>query len=316
MELRDYKEGDEHLIIELFELVFKQKMSLNQWLWRFRQNPAGKHMIKLMWEGEQLIGHYAVSPVIMMVDGVETLTAHSLTTMTHPDFGGRGIFKALSLALYDDLENKLGCKAIWGYPNNNSHFGFIKSLGWSNIAVIHTLGMEASQLKINENKINSKVFENFSSDHSEFVQSKLAENFPVYIDRSQAYLNWRFVEKPAVAYKKFEFEHQGKKGVIVTKVYPSNQPNKFDLNIVECFMDDYSNLHNCIDFIIKEYALEFARITVWKNLFDKDHLEFEKNGFVPVAPQTYLGARIHSTMPASFENYKNWYTAMGDSDVF
>ena len=316
MELRDYKEGDEHLIIELFELVFKQKMSLNQWLWRFRQNPAGKHMIKLMWEGEQLIGHYAVSPVIMMVDGVETLTAHSLTTMTHPDFGGRGIFKALSLALYDDLENKLGCKAIWGYPNNNSHFGFIKSLGWSNIAVIHTLGMEASQLKINENKINSKVFENFSSDHSEFVQSKLAENFPVYIDRSQAYLNWRFVEKPAVAYKKFEFEHQGKKGVVVTKVYPSNQPNKFDLNIVECFMDDYSNLHNCIDFIIKEYALEFARITVWKNLFDKDHLEFEKNGFVPVAPQTYLGARIHSTMPASFENYKNWYTAMGDSDVF
>ncbi|MGV8995277.1 MAG: GNAT family N-acetyltransferase [Flavobacterium sp.] len=316
MELRDYKEGDEHLIIELFELVFKQKMSLNQWLWRFRQNPAGKHMIKLMWEGEQLIGHYAVSPVIMMVDGVETLTAHSLTTMTHPDFGGRGIFKALSLALYDDLENKLGCKAIWGYPNNNSHFGFIKSLGWSNIAVIHTLGMEANQLKINENIINSKVFENFSSDHSEFVQSKLAENFPVYIDRSQAYLNWRFVEKPAVAYKKFEFEHQGKKGVIVTKVYPSNQPNKFDLNIVECFMDDYSNLHNCIDFIIKEYALEFARITVWRNLFDKDHLEFEKNGFVPVAPQTYLGARIHSRMPASFENYKNWYVAMGDSDVF
>lgn len=316
MELRDYKEGDEHLIIELFELVFKQKMSLNQWLWRFRQNPAGKHMIKLMWEGEQLVGHYAVSPVIMMVEGVETLTAHSLTTMTHPDFGGRGIFKALSLALYDDLENKLGCKAIWGYPNNNSHFGFIKSLGWSNIAVIHTLGMEASQLKINENKINSKVFENFSSDHSEFVQSKLAENFPVYIDRSQAYLNWRFVEKPAVAYKKFEFEHQGKNGVIVTKVYPSNQPNKFDLNIVECFMDDYSNLHNCIDFIIKEYALEFERITVWKNLFDKDHLEFEKNGFVPVAPQTYLGARIHSTMPASFENYKNWYVAMGDSDVF
>ena len=316
MELRDYKEGDEHLIIELFELVFKQKMSLNQWHWRFRQNPAGKHMIKLMWEDDQLVGHYAVSPVFMMIDGVETLTAHSLTTMTHPDFGGRGIFKALSLALYDDLENKLGSKAIWGYPNNNSHFGFINSLGWSNIAVIHTLGLDVNQITTNENQTNIKSFETFSSSHADFVQSKLAEEFPVYINRSEAYLNWRFVEKPAVSYKKFEVENSGERALFVTKIYPSSQSGKFDLNIVECFMDNYSNLHNCIDFIMKDYALDFARVTVWKNLFDKDHLKFEKNGFIPVTPQTYLGARIHPSMPESFENYKNWYVAMGDSDVF
>jgi len=316
MELQDYKEGDEHLIIELFELVFKQKMSLNQWHWRFRQNPAGKHMIKLMWDGGKLIGHYAVSPVIMMVNGVQTLTAHSLTTMTHPDFGGRGVFKTLSLALYADLENKLGCKAIWGYPNNNSHFGFVKSLGWSNIAVIHTLGMDVNEIKTNTAGTKIAAFETFTNTHAAFIQDKIANDFAVYINRSDDYLNWRFVQKPAVAYKKFEVGQNGLKGLIVTKIYPSIQTNKFDLNIVECYMDDYSNLHNCIDFIMKDYGLDFARVTTWKNLFDKDHLQLEKNGFVPVMPQTYLGARIHATMPISFENYPNWYVAMGDSDVF
>ncbi len=315
MELKDYKVGDENKIIELFELVFKQKMSLEQWYWRFAKNPAGQFLIKLMWEEDKLIGHYAVSPVTMMIDGVPTLTAHSLTTMTHPDYGGRGIFKSLSLALYDELENNLGCEAIWGFPNNNSHFGFVKSLGWSNIAVIHTLGISATLITKNITRINIEEFKLFEKHHVDFIETK-TNHLNVKVKRSLDYLNWRYVAKPAVSYKKFYVNSKECQAILVTKIYPSSKNGLYDLNLVECHMNNYDYLNECIDFIMGSYDVPFDRATIWKNLFDSDHLLLEKNGFVPVAPQTYLGARIHNSMPSSFYDYKNWYLTMGDSDVY
>ena len=164
MELRNYSLGDEHQIIALFEMVFKQKMSIEQWYWRFRDNPAGKYLIKLMWDDGILIGHYAVSPIIMNINGEEVLTAHSLPTMTHPEYGGRGIFKTLSLELYKELEETKECKAIWGFPNNNSHSGFIKSLGWSNLAVIDSVSSDSllTVLSVDSTKL-TEIFSNFCS---------------------------------------------------------------------------------------------------------------------------------------------------------
>lgn len=314
MEIRNYTIGDENKIVELFKLVFKQEMSLAQWKWRFELNPAGKHLIKLMWDEDVLVGHYAVSPLMMLINNKEVFTAHSLTTMTHPDYGGKGIFKTLSLELYELLENKLGCKSIWGFPNNNSHGAFVSSLGWTDIAVIHTLGRSAKG--INEAHKNSLLteFDFFEDLHADYITEKL-EQFKVKIKKDRSYLNWRYQLKPAVRYKKF-FSNDEVKMLFVTKIYPSGTEGLFDLNIVECYMDDYSLINQCINEIMLSYKLNFERITLWKNIFDADHIKLEKQGFFPVLPQTFLGARIHNSMPHDFSNIKNWNLAMGDSDVF
>lgn len=318
MELKNYKEGDEHKIVELFRMVFNQEMTLEHWYWRFTKNPAGNYLIKLMWDQDILIGHYAVSPIMVKVNGTEVLTAHSLTTMTHPDYGGRGIFKALSLALYKELEEDRGCKAIWGFPNNNSHGGFIKSLGWSNIAVIHTMGIKVSSIQHKETQYEVSPFDRFDEMLDNYVSSYENQTpGAVGICKSLAYLNWRYVDKPDVEYRKFQIKEGNTiKGIIITKIYPSTVLNHFDLNIVECILDDYNNLKESISFILASYQLPFERVTIWKNLFDDNHLVLERIGFVPVLPQTYFAARIHSTMPDDFKNYNNWNISMGDSDVY
>ena len=78
MEIRNYKGGDELKIVELFEKVFNQKLSLDQWNWRFAQNPVDNHLISLMWDTDKLVGHYAVSPILLDVNGENCLTVHSL----------------------------------------------------------------------------------------------------------------------------------------------------------------------------------------------------------------------------------------------
>jgi Acetyltransferase (GNAT) domain len=316
MEIRNYTQGDEHAIIELFELVFKQKYSLEQWNWRFVNNPSGKHLIKLMWENNQLVGHYAVSPLEVMVNGRTVKTAHSLTTMTHPDFGGRGIFKLLSKSLYDELENELGFKAIWGFPNNNSHYGFINGLEWKDLCVIHTLGAKAESFEKStlEASLLNPIAE-FTDEHADFVMQFLKKN-KVYVNRNKTYLNWRYVAKPAVKYNKYFGTIDGKKYLIVTKLYPSANNDVWDLNIVDLFVDDYGIVSGLVHLVLKDYGLKFNRVTLWKNIFDSDHIHLEKIGFIPTLPQTYLSSRTHSSMDDEFNDIRNWHFAMGDSDVF
>lgn len=113
MEIKNYQKGDEKKIISLFELVFKRPMSLEQWQWRFENNPAGKYMIKLMWDGDVLAGHYAVSPIKMMVVEREILTTLSLTTMTNPDYGEEE-FSAILQMLYTISLNRSLALELYG----------------------------------------------------------------------------------------------------------------------------------------------------------------------------------------------------------
>ena len=55
MNIRNYELGDEHKILELFELTFGRKMSPAYWNWRFKNNPTGIIAINLN-DDDSLIG--------------------------------------------------------------------------------------------------------------------------------------------------------------------------------------------------------------------------------------------------------------------
>lgn len=316
MIISDYKTGDEHQILKLFETVFRQKLSLENWQWRFRDNPAGKHFIKLMWEGDKLIGHYAVSPVYMNIEGEEVFTALSLTTMTHPDYGGRGVFKQLSSAMYQYLESKFQCKAIWGFPNNNSHYGFVKRLGWTNLSVLHTLGLKSQNIKPKGLTFTVNTISSFNNHHQAFISKKISKFAKIYIIKNKNYLNWRFIKKPNTSYTCYEFRTNSSQAIFVIKPYPLPNQNKYDLNIIDLYMDNYEDIHDYILHIVKDLNIKIDRVSLWKNVFSPEHLSLEKQGFIPVLPQTYLAARVHSSMPECFSDYRHWHISMGASDVF
>ena len=233
MEIRDYKPGDENQILSLFELVFGKPMQPAYWKWRFNDNPAGKHMIKLMWENNQLIGHYAVSPVSFSLEGKRELSTLSMTTMTHPEFGGLGIFGLLANALYNQLENELNVKAIWGFPNNNSHYGFIKNLKWLNLGQQSHLIIKANRIKA-ESSLQINTFQKFEDEHANLI-SKACDQFQVKVLRDKDYLNWRYVQSPTSVYEKFEYRmHDELQGFLVVKKYPSSlNPGVYDLYLTE-----------------------------------------------------------------------------------
>ncbi len=314
MEITDYKEGDEGKIIELYKVVFKREWSYERWLWRFEKNPAGKHLIKLMWSDGKLVGHYAVSPQKMRIDQKEQLTALSLTTMTHPDYGGRGICGQLSDSLYAYLENDLGVKAIWGFPNNNSHYGFVKNLGWTDVGILHTLSIPADRIRSASTQ-HLRAVPSFAPSDAD-VLSDASWHHRVAVFRDLGYLTWRYQDKPAANYRIFEFGEPGH-GVMVTKLYPSAvSRDMYDINILEIALVDKGDLKEFIGEVVAAYSEKIDKVTIWQNLWHNDHLMLEKSGFIPSPPQTYLGVRSHEPIDTTVGNIRNWYYSFGDSDVY
>ncbi|MFV8752244.1 GNAT family N-acetyltransferase [Nannocystaceae bacterium ST9] len=134
--IRDYAEGDERAIVGLFEQVFGRTMgaseSAEHWRWEFARNPSGPQTIELVWDGDRLVGQYAVSPRRVWFCGAEQRAALSLDTMTHPDYGRQGIFSASAEACYARMVER-GFAFVYGFPNANSIHGFEKYLRWKTV---------------------------------------------------------------------------------------------------------------------------------------------------------------------------------------
>ena len=194
MEISDYKPGDEIHILKLFQITFGKSMPEDHWKWRFIDNPENKVMIKLMWQDDVLAGHYAASPIKLNVKNENILAALSMTTMTHPDYTGRGIFTDLAEDLYLDEAKNSGLKAILGFPNNNSHYGFIKNLKWKNLEQIPTFSIDVN--KINKIKYSSiSVVSAFNSNHIN-AQQKSFSTYNIKVEKSLSYLTWRYLKNP------------------------------------------------------------------------------------------------------------------------
>lgn len=316
MEIKNYQKGDEKKIISLFELVFKRPMSLEQWQWRFENNPAGKYMIKLMWDGDVLAGHYAVSPIKMMVGEREILTTLSLTTMTNPDYGRRGIFGDLANALYNQLEQELGVGAIWGFPNNNSHYGFIKNLNWKDVAVIHTLTASTKNMTA-ANSDSVQLVTSFDDSHVQLL-AETNKDFPVRISRYLEYLDWRYLKKPSTVYYIMEYNHDGIKDFVVYKLYKSSDsPETWEVFFMEIAVKDSASLKIIMEHILDYYKdKNIASFNLWMSMWHKQHIQFEKLGFNPGGKQTYLGIRADEQKLPEVFDFRKWYYTMGDSDVY
>ena len=323
MKIADYKPGDEIEILKLFKTSFKKELSLNFWNWRFLNNPAGEVMIKLMWDGNTLAGHYAVSPVELIINGEVQLSALSMTTMTHPEYGGRGIFTTLAESLYCDIKEKHNVSSVWGFPNSNSHYGFIKNLKWKDLNVIPTLSISLNNFKEKRDERIS-VTKNFKEEHGiTFHNTLLGEN-KLAVHRTKQYLNWRYSNNPVNNYTIFECHDQGNQYFAVTKCFALRSESGIEdvaIDLVEiCFPADISLLYGLISEIVAFYSSNFntplSRINLWLPLSDPKFILFEKMGFFIHSPLTFMGARSLSPAGYPTEKSQKWQYSMGDSDIY
>ena len=177
-ELMSYKTQ----IIHLFSLAFEKEMDESLWEWAFMENPCGDPIVSLCFEGDVLVGHYAVIPYDLTYQGQLIKGSLSMTTMVHPEHHKKGIFVKLAQQVYC-VAKELEYDLVFGFPNKNSAPGFERKLDW-------VIDKEYHVIKIARNDINQY----FSEPEPESLKFDL---------NNEKLINWR-LSKPDCNYEQLD----------------------------------------------------------------------------------------------------------------
>jgi hypothetical protein len=316
LQLKEYTIGDETKILDLFKLVFKKEMSLDYWNWRFKRNPIGKVMIQLMYDEQKLIGHYAVCPIVLKYKEMEITTALSMTTMTHPDYNGKGVFSTLAIELYKKENQINNLQSVWGFPNVNSHYGFIKNLNWKDVCQIPTLSKNINQLDIPEISDYFTLIQVFKKT-SDAVLLNYNNGYACQVKRDSFYLNWRYVENPSNSYD--IFTNQTETEFFVTKVFKSfSDQETYEIDVLECLiLANMQSVKELISKILHHYKnYNLAKINIWMPHNHPLHILFERSNFLLSEPVTFFGVNVMAEDREEMLDSRQWYFSMGDSDIY
>lgn len=306
--IEDYKLGDEIAILNLFKRVFKKELSKEYWNWRFCDNLTNQTLIKLAWDVDKLVSHYAVCPIPMLSNRTNFNGALSMTTMTDPDYNGMGLFPQLANELFSELP-KRNIELVYGFPNRNSHYAFIKKLNWENICSIFQFSISNTGRFKSVYDVHS--LENINQGH---LTNMPSDKIELRINRNIDFYNWRYKTNPINTYYYAEIEKDNIKNFIIFKTFEYN--NSKHIDIVELQIeDDIDLLSSFICHINKTFKLsETSMVNIWMSIFNSQFLLLEKLGFIAQEPITYLGYKSFNTINNLTE--KQIHFTMGDSDVY
>jgi len=314
-EIRPYRLGDEEQILKLFHQSYGRDLSEQVWAWRFRDNIAGPGVTDLSWDGNILAAHYAVTPVVLRINGQDWLTGLSGTTMTHPDYRGRGLFPKLAQRTYADMAQS-GMALVWGFPNALSHRGLVRNLKWVDIYEVPTLRLPLTgHLSLPAPNGNVVELDGFD-ERFDRLWDHIKDDYIIISKRNREHLEWRYVQNPAERYRILAcVEAESVLGYAVFKRY------REELQVVD-ILTAQEDIDVGIQLLSRaaQIALENSALalSLWLNVTHPLHHALEKLGFRNGEPITYFaGLALQPGLEETgIYDFRQWYLTMGDSDVF
>lgn len=318
---RDYRTGDEHQILSLYRQVTGREMSLDFWKWRYAENPFGKAVIKLMFDGDMLIAHNPAIPMPVLVQGIPVPAAILLNTLTHPDYRGLGISTYQHAVLYKEAAQR-GIQFIYNFPNPAGYALCLKLEDWQ---VVDQISVYQKRLKTEPSRRTLKYsgicqVEEFDEQVDSFWD-RVKGNYRVIVPRVGEFLNWRFVRNPAVEYAKYLFTSSQNEvlGYMVLKIYSGKGETKG--NIVDILsVDDEVILEEFLECAYDYFSRnKIQNVSSWAPEHSPWADLLRRKGFFKESTETHFGLRIldkQNSLLKEVEHIENWYLTMGDSDVF
>ncbi|NLB33545.1 MAG: GNAT family N-acetyltransferase [Tissierellia bacterium] len=219
-------EAFEELSVISFGQATNSKKEMYEWL--FDNNPYNKsgNMMYLLKEGDKVIGCDGLLPNELYVNGKVLLTAHSVKSMTHPDYKKQGIFKMMTENSCERGRQD-GVDVVIGLANDQSYPAY-QRFGWPTlfekevyVKPILINNILKRRLKIGalaefgnsiyaafmKNKLKSSMgkeikFEILNQVPNEIQKcwDKYKSKYNVMLVRDYKYLNYRYNQRPDVDY--------------------------------------------------------------------------------------------------------------------
>jgi hypothetical protein len=129
LDTRQALSAHEAAIERLFLECFGDRMSLDIWRWAYFHNPNGEPWVTVCYDGDAMVGHYAMIPMPIGAHGTRLRTCLSMTTMVAATHRQHGLFVKLATSTYERARDA-GVEWVMGFPNEMSAPGFERRLAW------------------------------------------------------------------------------------------------------------------------------------------------------------------------------------------
>jgi GNAT superfamily N-acetyltransferase len=320
LEIRRYESGDEHGLVELYNLVFGGGLDLDRWRWLYRLVPLGVHEgVHVACDGDQIVGHLGAIPLTYLLRGEAVRAARSQDGYVHPDYRGRGLYYGL-LEFAAETQQSLGVRYTMGFPNDNSFPAMTRGGWFEHLCDIFTLDLPRDRFTALADFASSLRVEwsrspDFNPRDAELMERLLATH-ELRNSRSVDALNWRYRRETGRIYDCMRiFRGDELQGIAVIKLYGPGR----SVDLLEfCFPADEPLLRRALSALI-EHTRSFGpkSISVWSMAHFTLDEPLRELGFGSGTRATHViscGPRPREKL--EWERPDLHYLSMGDSDVY
>lgn len=351
--IREYRDGDEKDILELYKAVYPEKEYdqedwLKWWKWMFRDNPAGASWIWLAEHNGKIVGQYPLILMNLKIGKEIMRVSQNIDVMTHPDYQHQGIFSALE-RLSLQSAGREGVHITIGFPNEAAYPGHIKS-GWFHICSlrmpVRLLNWENAlrmrlrngfllklavlggnllfQVLYREKK--PPVMKDLTISQVPFFDDRIDEfwvqeskKYPLMVVRNREYLNWRYVAVKGAEYSISLAEKSG--DICGYLVLGCRQRQYTKLGVIFDILAESEKVAQCLVAKAMEHFrqqnVDLVYCTVLGNKALTRALRRNGLGTMPFIKGSKFGAYCSSTNVSTgfLGDYRNWYVQLGDSDA-
>lgn len=327
--VRPYQPGDEVRILDLFRRVFNVERSLDHWRWKFLDNPAGRHWIRLAeTPSRELVGHYAVLPVRMAWGEETAVFIQVVDVMVDPSFrrGLRrpGLFSVLANRSIADFGGPGKASVGYGFPTPEALRIGGRVAGYTPLHPVVRLVRDLRQGERRRPAWSDRGVRIEEVDrYGEAIDrlwERMRSELGVAAVRDTRYLNWRYADCPDVRYRMLAAFNRltgapagmavlrlGVRGERLAALVDWLVPGRTTTTTAGAL------LRRC-EAAAREAAMD--RLDAWFPPYSMPHHLFLEFGFRTDATIYELVA-LPLSAGVSLDGLKErWYYTMGDSDIY
>jgi hypothetical protein len=303
---RHYEKGDEVQITRLFESVFHQTMTVEQWRWKYTGQGLhdNKSAVAINEKGE-LAGHFGAIAVRAWCMNRSEMAYQAVDQMIDEKHRGglqrKGLYYHLGSFYWESI--------------NSFKYGFV-NLNHMRLGKVAGFFEDCISVKDHSLHVRKYLCPLFKLEHMDWddkqidvLWDKVYKGIGWSIIRDREFLKWRFKTNPFHTHKLYGLRRRCINGLLGWIVVNERDDALFLTDLL--FIDEY--LESLLKIVISmAYREDKKRIVLWlNNRYDE---RLSAMGSESVERGTYIPNIIRAKVCDNKEMNRNFYFTMGDTD--